>query len=50
MFPEYDIKDNESNIIIIGRDGIVRHFSSGKIEDNAISNIKELIKKIAGKD
>lgn len=43
MFSEYGIKDNESNVIIIDRNGIVRYFSSGKLGDDAISNIKELI-------
>jgi predicted transcriptional regulator len=43
MLGDYGMQDNESNYIIIDKQGIVRYFASGKIEDNEIQNILALL-------
>jgi predicted transcriptional regulator len=46
MLSEYRMKDKESNFVIIDQKGIIRYFSSGKIEDNEIAKIKGLLKEL----
>ena len=43
MFLAYGIKDKESNLIIIGRDGIIKYFFAGKAEDKDFDRIKDLL-------
>ena len=46
MHSTYRMKDKESNFVIVDKKGIIRYFSSGKIEDNEIVKIKELLKEL----
>lgn len=43
MFSSYGIKDKESNLIIIGRDGIVKYAFAGKVEEKEFGRIKDLL-------
>lgn len=47
MFSDYRMKGGDSNIVIIGRNGRVRYFSSGKLESDGIAGIKNLLKRLA---
>ena len=46
MFSDYKMKNEESNVVIIDKKGIIRYIASGKVEDKEINKIKELLKKI----
>jgi hypothetical protein len=43
MFLSYGIKDKESNLIIIGTDGIVKYCSAGIVEEKDFGKIKGLL-------
>jgi hypothetical protein len=47
MFSDYGMKGSDSNILIIGRNGRVRYFTSGKLESEDIAGIKNLLKRLA---
>lgn len=42
----YKMKDKESNVVIIDRKGRIRYFAYGKIEEQEINKIKELLEDI----
>ena len=44
MFIDYKMKDRESNVIIIDKNGIIRYVAFGKVRDEESSKIKELLK------
>jgi predicted transcriptional regulator len=46
MFADYGMKDNESNFVIIDKKGLIRYRAAGKIEDEEIKNIIELLKNL----
>lgn len=46
VFSDYKMKDNESNVVIIDKKGIIRYIASGKVGDEGINKIKELLKEI----
>ncbi|WAC08802.1 MAG: hypothetical protein OS130_06350 [Thermodesulfobacteriota bacterium] len=46
MFTDYGIKDNESNFVIIDKKGFIRYRAAGKIEDEEIKKIIELLKSL----
>lgn len=46
LLSAYRLKDRESNVVIIDRKGIIRYFSSGKIENDEIARIKNLLKEL----
>jgi len=48
MFDAYGIKDRESNLIIIGRDGKVKYSFAGRAQEKDFGNIRELLKREAG--
>jgi len=43
MFSSYRVKDKESNLIIIGRDGAVKYSFTGKVEEKDFGKIKNLL-------
>ncbi|MFA5345809.1 MAG: redoxin domain-containing protein [Candidatus Omnitrophota bacterium] len=43
MFSAYGIPDNESNLIIVGKDGIIKYFFTGRVEEKNFSRIKGLL-------
>ncbi len=43
---DYKMKTNESNFLVIDKKGIIRYFTSGKIEDEEIVQIKDLLKRL----
>ena len=43
MFLAYDIADKESNLFIIGKDGIIKYSFAGKVEEKDFSRIKNYI-------
>jgi len=46
MFSDYKMKDKESNVVIIDEKGIIRYYAYGKIEDEEINKIKELLRQL----
>jgi len=46
MFTDYGMKDNESNFVIIDKKGFIRYRAAGKIEDEEIKKIIELLNKL----
>ncbi len=46
MFSDYKMKDEESNVVIIDKKGIIRYIASGKVGDKEINKIKELLRKL----
>lgn len=46
MFSHYNMKDKESNVLIIDKNGIIRFFAAGKVEDKEIPTVKELIRNL----
>lgn len=45
MFADYEMKDNESNFLIIDKKGFIRYRATGKIENEEIKKIIELLNK-----
>jgi hypothetical protein len=43
MFSKYKMKDNETNVVIIDKKGIIRYFEQGKFGDDEIYRIKSLL-------
>jgi len=43
MFLSYGVKDKESNLIIVGRDGIVKYSFTGRVEEKDFGGIKDLL-------
>jgi predicted transcriptional regulator len=46
MFADYGIKDNTSNVVVIDANGIIRYFGSGKLDENEINKVKELLNRL----
>jgi len=46
MFSDYGMKDKESNFVIIDNKGIIRYIASGKIGDEEITRIKDLLNQL----
>jgi hypothetical protein len=46
MFLSYGIKDKESNLLIIGKDGIISYYGAGKAGENDIEAIKNLLARL----
>jgi predicted transcriptional regulator len=46
MLTAYGMKDNESNVVIIDKKGIIRYFKSGRVTDDEISKIRTLIENL----
>ena len=46
MASAYKVKDNDSNFIILDKQGIIRYYNYGSINDEEISKIKDLLKKL----
>jgi len=44
MFSDYSLKNNESNVIIIDKKGVIKYFNYGKINEEDINTIIELLK------
>jgi len=43
MFLAYGITDKESNLIIIGRDGIIKYSFAGRVQEKDFGRIKDLL-------
>jgi len=43
MFLSYGVKDAESNLIIVGKDGVVKYSFMGKVPEKDFSKIKNLL-------
>ena len=43
MARDYQMKENESNFLIIDRKGIIRYVSSGRITDEQFEEIEKLL-------
>lgn len=46
MLSAYRMSDKQSNFVIIDKEGIIRYFASGWIDDNEIIKIKELLEEL----
>ena len=46
MFSAYGMKDNDSNVAIIDKNGIIRYFESGRVKDDKIDKIRNLIENL----
>lgn len=42
----YKMQDRESNVLVIDKKGIIRYYAYGKIKDEEINKIKELLKNL----
>jgi predicted transcriptional regulator len=42
MFSDFGMKDNDSNVLILDKMGLIRYFAFGKIESKEIPRIKKL--------
>jgi predicted transcriptional regulator len=40
------MKDNTSNVVVIDASGIIRYFGSGKLDENEINKVKELLNRL----
>ncbi|MBW1953458.1 MAG: redoxin domain-containing protein [Deltaproteobacteria bacterium] len=49
MFADYQMRDNESNFIIIDKESIVRFVKTGKVETKLIPEIKDLLLRLVKK-
>lgn len=47
MYTDYNFADNESNFIIIDKNGVVQYNTAGVVSDADISKIEDLLKKLA---
>lgn len=48
MFRSYNIVDNESNVVMIDKAGIIRYFYAGKIDEERFQQIKSLLAELVG--
>jgi len=46
MLTDYRMKEEESNVIIIDKKGIIRYYTSGKVGDKDIGMIEELLDRL----
>ncbi|MFA5338554.1 MAG: redoxin domain-containing protein [Candidatus Omnitrophota bacterium] len=46
MSADYHAKEDESNVIIINKKGIIRYYASGQVEDKDIGIIEDLLKNL----
>ncbi|MDD5617776.1 MAG: redoxin domain-containing protein [Candidatus Omnitrophica bacterium] len=46
MSVDYHAKEDESNVIIIDKKGIIRYYASGRVEDKDIGIIEDLLKNL----
>ncbi len=46
LLSAYRLKDRESNVVIIDRQGIIRYFASGTIENDEVAKIQDLLKEL----
>jgi cytochrome oxidase Cu insertion factor (SCO1/SenC/PrrC family) len=49
MLASYRMKDNESNFLIIDKDGIIRYAASGRIGNGSFEKIKQLLSSLVQK-
>jgi hypothetical protein len=48
MSSDYKMKSDVSNIVIIGKRGRIRFFTSGEVTDEEINDVKQLLEALAG--
>ncbi|MGR3221177.1 MAG: YtfJ family protein [Candidatus Anammoxibacter sp.] len=46
MRSDYNMKDDDSNVMLIDKKGMIRYSKSGMLDDSDISKIKELLKEL----
>lgn len=46
MYSDYRMKDNESNVMLIDKKGMLRYFTSGMINGKDIGKIKDILKEL----
>ena len=49
MLSNYRLQDNESNFLIIDKNGVIRYSTSGRIENGSFEHIKELLSSLVQK-
>ena len=47
MYEDFGMKDDESNIIVVDKDGTVSYFKQGKLNDNEVGLVMKLIHELA---
>lgn len=47
MFTDYKMKNHESNVLVIDKNGIIRYSKAGKIDSKGITEIKDMLRKLA---
>lgn len=50
MFSDYKMVKDESNVVVIDRQGIVRYFNSGRVETKEIGKIKDLLETLISEE
>ncbi len=48
MKQDYKVKEDESNIWVIDKRGIIRYYSYGRLEKNEIEDVTKLLLEIMG--
>lgn len=46
MLVDYHLKDNESNVVVIDKKGMIRYFASGKIAGEKVTGIERLLEQL----
>ena len=46
MEADFNMKSEDCNVVLVGRKGMIRYFQSGALNNEAISEIKEILKKL----
>ena len=47
MYDDFNIRDNESNVFVVDKKGILSYCKAGKLNDKEIDQIMKLIQKLA---
>ena len=47
MYDDFGMKDDESNVFVVDKNGIVSYFKEGQLNDNEIDQVMKLIHKLA---
>ena len=47
MYDDFGMKDDESNVFVVDKNGMVSYFKEGRLNDNEIAHVMKLIRKLA---
>jgi predicted transcriptional regulator len=47
MYDDFNIRDNESNVFIVDKKGVVTYRKAGRLNDTEIDDVMKLIQKLS---